>query len=67
MLSVTQIGAISLHSKKWSIAISEYKPSDDALCNLCLRSFNFTIVFHDNKKDENKVIRNARIHVNSAL
>ena len=27
----------------------------------------FTIIFHDDKKDENKVIGNARIHVNSAL
>ena len=39
----------------------------DALCNICLRSFNFTIIFHDDKKDENKVIENARIHVNSPL
>ena len=42
------------------------KPSD-TLCNLCLRPFNFTIIFHDDKKDENKVIGNAHIHVNSAL
>ena len=42
------------------------KPSD-ALCKLCLRPFNFTIVFHDDKKDENKVIGNAHIHVNSPL
>ena len=42
MLSVTQIEAID-------------KPSD-ALCNLCLRPFNFTIIFHDDKKDENKVL-----------
>ena len=40
------------------------KPSD-ALCNLCFRPFNFTIIFHDDKKYENKVIGNARIHVNS--
>ena len=43
-----------------------YKPSD-ALCNLCLRLFNFTIIFHDDKKDENKVIGNGCIHVNSPL
>ena len=42
------------------------KPSD-ALCNLCLRPFHFTIIFHNDKKDENKVIGNGRIHVNSAL
>ena len=43
------------------------KPSD-ALYNLCLRPFNFTIIFHDDKKDENKVIENACIHhVNSPL
>ena len=38
----------------------------DALCNLCSRPFNFTTSFHD-KKDENKVIGNARIRVNSPL
>ena len=37
----------------------------DALCNLCLRPFNFTIIFRDNKQDENKVIGNACIYVNS--
>ena len=42
------------------------KPSN-ALCNLCLRPFNFTTIFHDDKKDENKVIGNACIHVNSPL
>ena len=42
------------------------KPSD-ALCNLYLRPFNFTTIFRDDKKDENKVIGNAHIHVNSPL
>ena len=32
------------------------------LCNRYLRSFNFTIIFHNYKKDEN-----AHIHVNSPL
>ena len=42
------------------------KPSD-ALCNLCPRRFNFTIIFPNDKKDENKVTGNAQIHVNSPL
>ena len=61
VIFTSEIGAIPLRSKKWSEAIS------DALCNLCLSPFNFTIIFHDDKYDENKVLGNARIHVNSPL
>ena len=41
--------------------------TSDAACNLYLNPFNFTIIFHDDKKDENKVIGNAGTHVNSTL
>ena len=36
----------------------QFAATSDALCNLCLRLFNFTIIFHDDKTDENKVIGN---------
>ena len=39
----------------------------DAHCKLCLGPFNFMMIFHNDKKDENKVIGNARTHVNSPL
>ena len=38
------------------------KPSD-ALCNFCLSPFDFAIIFNNDKKDGNKVVGNARIHV----
>ena len=42
------------------------KPSD-ALCSLCLRPFNFTINFQDDKIDENKVVGNAHMNLYSPL
>ena len=59
MLSVTQIGATLLRSKK--VEQSDFgidKPSD-TLCNLCLRPSNFTIIFRDDEKDECKVACNC--------
>ena len=35
------------------------------LSTTCLRPFNFTIILHDHKKDENKVIRNSGIQASS--
>ena len=68
MLSVTQTNRSNSTLLK-ELECSDFgidKPSD-ALCNLCLRPFNFKIIFHDDKKDENKVTGNAHIHVNSPL
>ena len=36
------------------------------LCAISV-TFNFTIIFHDDKKDENKVIGNAYFHADSPL
>ena len=38
------------------------KPSD-ALCNFYLSPFDFAIIFSNDKKDGNKVVGNACIHV----
>ena len=69
MLSVTRNTIKSNSALLKKVEHSDFgidKPSD-APCNLCLRPFNFMTIFHDDKKDENKVTGNACIHVNSPL
>ena len=39
----------------------------DAFCNLCLRFFNFMIIFLNGEKDKNEVIGNTQIHLNLPL
>ena len=72
MKEIRAIGLINFHQSIIQLRIQRFlflrskTPSDD-LFNHSLRSFKFPLVFDDDKKDEKKIIGNARSHAALSL
>ena len=53
-----------MHSKVFA---SKVENTSYALFNFSLRSFKFSLIFHNDKKDKKKVIGSSRSHVTLPL
>ena len=56
-----------MHSKAFASAVENTFLYSLSLFNFSLTPFSFPLIFHDDKKDEKKVIGNARSHVTLPL
>ena len=73
MKEIRAIGLIPFHKSIIKLCIQRLlllqskTPYALSLFNLSLTAFSFPLIFHNDKKDEKKVIGNARIHVTLPL